>query len=770
MVAGAIQVSGKVTDKTTSVGIPGLYVFLSGDNNFYESTWTDSNGNYAINNLPSGTFRIGVRPDSLYAGAEVTQNVTANTTINFALAPESVYSGIIKDYDTKQPIQLPIEIRCGRINGYSIKYVHSDPATGMFTANGLIEGPIEIEVEPDIATGYAWNTSYIYLAEGEHKNGVEILLKKGALISGSVFRSDGVTKVPEAWLSLGGPDPEHWTGRANSNGDFSLRLAGGIDGKYCLATQTGNNSMGVVGIPQKFTVSGPGDNKTVNIPTYLASGECLNITGNVLNPNGYAKTSLFGIYAAEAGEVINRENYQLFRPVQIGYCASGGSYSLAVPPGWTYDLYMAVASQNAHGANLYTMRDYLTGVAPGSSGQDMNYSSVGGTVTGKVTYESHGVLMARIYIQDAAGNLRGWGTGYTDENGAYAFYNVPAGSCVVKAYHSDYGWSQEILVSGVADNVVKSNVDIEFAQTNPILSDNIDGTGKNDFIIDFGPEYGLWIYRNNGTWFKLHDLSPALMAYGNGNIDGDVNHMDDLTIDFGPGYGIWIYFNNSTWQQLHSISCESITIADLDHNGQREAIIDFGPSYGIWVYYNNSTWQQLHTLSPKFITPCDINDNDLKDLIIDFGPKYGIWVYQDNSTWWQLHSVSADSIVTAELDDNYGEELIIDFGPSYGIWIRNSHDLSWRQLHAVSPDSITAARISGTQKKDLVIDFGQYGIWIYRNNSTWTQLHTVNPEYIQYGDYNASGKQELIIDFGPQYGIWVYQDNSSWWQLHTVSP
>jgi hypothetical protein len=51
---------------------------------------------------------------------------------------------------------------------------------------------------------------------------------------------------------------------------------------------------------------------------------------------------------------------------------------------------------------------------------------------------------------------------------------------------------------------------------------------------------------NNSTWIKLHTLSPDTVTTG--DIDG--NGRDDVIIDFGPGHGIRILMNSSTWKSL----------------------------------------------------------------------------------------------------------------------------------------------------------------------------------------------------------------------------
>lgn len=324
----------------------------------------------------------------------------------------------------------------------------------------------------------------------------------------------------------------------------------------------------------------------------------------------------------------------------------------------------------------------------------------------------------------------------------------------------DLTWQGWDGISGHTLSIYKATV----FSGQPIISANLSGNTE-DTIIDFGPQYGIWIYHDDGTWTQLHTVSPNSMVVGDINKDG----KSELIIDFGPLYGIWIY-SNSAWQKLHDLSCKSMMLADMDNNSQDDIIIDFGSLYGIWIYYNNSTWQQLHPISPKSIVAGNLDADPRKDLIIDFGPPYGIWIRYNNSTWQQLHSISPKSMIVGDLDNNGQDDIIIDFGDPYGIWIYYN-DSTWVQLHSISPKSMAIGNSDSDPRKDLIVDFGsQYGIWVYSNNSNWWQLHTISADSITTGDMNGNGKDEIIVDFGLPYGVWVYRDDGTWWQLHTISP
>ncbi len=164
-----------------------------------------------------------------------------------------------------------------------------------------------------------------------------------------------------------------------------------------------------------------------------------------------------------------------------------------------------------------------------------------------------------------------------------------------------------------------------------VTTDDIDGSGQDDIIVDFGPDTGTYVRLNNSTLLQLHTLSPIILATG--DIDG--GGKDEIIIDFGTPSGIWIRMNNSTWVHLHTLSPETMTTGDIDGSGQDDIIVDFG-DLGTWVRMNNSTWVQLHTLSALTMTTGDIDGGGKDEVIIDFGTPSGVWIRMNNSTWSAL--------------------------------------------------------------------------------------------------------------------------------------
>ncbi len=134
-----------------------------------------------------------------------------------------------------------------------------------------------------------------------------------------------------------------------------------------------------------------------------------------------------------------------------------------------------------------------------------------------------------------------------------------------------------------------TNDDLKYATT----------TEKTDLIVDFSS--GIWTRYSDITWTLLHSLDPETIATG----DMDGSDRDEVIIDFGTGIGIWTRYNNSSWTQHHSSGSEAITTGDLDGSNKDEVVIDFGAGAGIWVRYDDVSWTNLHSLSPEIIAAGD---------------------------------------------------------------------------------------------------------------------------------------------------------------------
>ncbi len=275
-------------------------------------------------------------------------------------------------------------------------------------------------------------------------------------------------------------------------------------------------------------------------------------------------------------------------------------------------------------------------------------------------------------------------------------------------------------------------------------SGEVPWTASGDYPVTAGQHTFRWEYSKDGSVSSGQDR-----AWIDNLVHIGEPIKNDVIIDFGTQYGIWLRMNNSAWVQLHTLSPESMVTGDIDGNGQDDVIIDFGTQYGIWLRMNNSSWVQLHTLSPESMVTGDIDGGSQDEVIIDFGEPHGIWVLMNNSSWVQLHTLSPESMVTGDIDGSGQDDVIIDFGETYGIWLRMNNS-SWVQLHSLSPDSMVTGDSDGSGQDDVIVDFGaSYGIWQWMNNSNWVQLHNLSPEFMVTGNIDGLVSETAITHQAP---------------------
>lgn len=170
---------------------------------------------------------------------------------------------------------------------------------------------------------------------------------------------------------------------------------------------------------------------------------------------------------------------------------------------------------------------------------------------------------------------------------------------------------------------------------------NLDGVMGDELILDI-PGSGLYVLANNATWTALHPLHAKTVL----TADLDASGRDDVILDFGAPYGLWVYRNNATWTSLHSLSAVRVAAGNIDGSGGADLVIDFGAALGLWTYRNDGAWIALHAFSAEGIVLGDRDGSGRDEIIIDFGQDYGLWEYSNDSTWNHLHAFSPQAAVT----------------------------------------------------------------------------------------------------------------------------
>lgn len=284
---------------------------------------------------------------------------------------------------------------------------------------------------------------------------------------------------------------------------------------------------------------------------------------------------------------------------------------------------------------------------------------------------------------------------------------------------------------------------------------------REDLAIDFGPMYGLWL-RTGGTYANLHALSPVAVVAG----DLDGSGTDDLIVDFGSGVGVWAWMNRTEWRWIHSTSPRRMLAVDLDGDLRDELVCVFQGA-GLWAW-RQGAWTFLHHLEPTALAVAQLDGPGRKDLVVNFA-GYGLYSWQNDAGWIGIHTTEASTLLGADLDGNGQDDLVIDFLGA-GLWVRFDNG-AWLELGSPRASRIAAGDIDGNGVTDLVVDFGPGpGIWTYRTGAGWSQLHPLSAESVTVADLDGTGTDEIVIDFGPSYGLWQYANASEWRAIHGLSP
>lgn len=321
-------------------------------------------------------------------------------------------------------------------------------------------------------------------------------------------------------------------------------------------------------------------------------------------------------------------------------------------------------------------------------------------------------------------------------------------------------WSATNIVVPVPAGATTGNVVVTVGgvASNALTFTNTAGA---DLVFTFGAS-GTWLLMDGSTYSQLHALSPEMVATG----DVDGNGKDEIILDFGPSSGVWVRMNSTSWMQLHTLSPTAMTIGDLDANGRDDVVLSFAGS-GIWVWLNGSTWQQMNGQSCTRMVTGNLDGQAGDEVIIDF-PGQGLWVFANYSSWQQLHPTNSSGMITGDFDGNGRDDLIINFS-GQGIW-NYQNGTAWVQVHGQNAVNLAVGDYEGNGRDDLVVDFGPSGIWMVRDSGAWWQLHGATSEGITMADLDGSGIADIVIDFGPALGTWILSNGTTWFQTYQGSP
>jgi len=428
------DVSGTVTDRLTGFPVENVTVRWHGQTFSRDvTTTTDANGFYQFADMPPAIIDVYASADS-YATASAL-NLAFDNDINnldFALMPYATLSGKVLDNITAQPIpNVTIEYNNDKYQNWVT--VVSD-ANGNFCLTNLWPGTAEVKAEPDVNSGYAWNlpwgSDFVNLKEGEHRTNIIIFLEKGSLVHGYI-KDANENPLANFEFSGSGRNCEVWSS-TDANGFYQIRLPKGTftimpDDDYVFGS-----------LNKIFTVTD--GNSDVNLSDIIVytSTTGKHISGDVNNPEGYAKNGTFEIYAFKAGTNLNDANLY-YATTSVAYLGmdNAGAFSFDnLPSDVNYDIYLMAYSQLDE-RDSQTIRSIAKDVALDTNNVYLEYNSAGSDINGCVkNINGIPVLGATALLFNSLGDFKGYCE--TDSNGLYTIYNVPVGDYTITAIHSKY--------------------------------------------------------------------------------------------------------------------------------------------------------------------------------------------------------------------------------------------------------------------------------------------------------------------------------------------
>ncbi|HMD96237.1 MAG TPA: carboxypeptidase regulatory-like domain-containing protein [Terriglobia bacterium] len=505
-------------DAVTPVG-PGVTVSISGPE--FATTGTDPVGRYAFNLVPIGTFTIDATDSSGNHGrttgnlSETGQTVGADV----AFLGRGMVHGVVADSSGNPVANALVMLASSSVFGGS--FTATSDSFGNYAFNGVFVGPFRVTAQDAIGRRGGSATGTVN-TDGQTVT-ANITLGPAGSIAGVVYRSDGVTPVPGAQVSL---STYGLTATADSGGNYSFSLLPvGIYNVAAVDASTGDrgaasgsiSSQGQV-VTVNISLNGTGQvvvtvddgagntvsgaqvtvtSKTsfggtltgatqangtvtfahvlagafsvsaVNPSTQLAGSATGSVTANgstSVTVQLQASGSIVGtVFAPDGATPVPGITLQLSGQVNHQTTSgAGGTYQFNVVPTGTYTLTAVDALGNQRASASVTLT---------TQGQQVtqNLTLIGvGTVSGQVTNPDTTVATdVSVTVKSQAPGYGQTFSAQTDVNGNYSIGQVPVGNFTVSAYTQN---ATQIL-AGAGSGQIGTNgqtvtVNIQLSATN----------------------------------------------------------------------------------------------------------------------------------------------------------------------------------------------------------------------------------------------------------------------------------------------------------------
>lgn len=426
------SITGVVTSAATGLPLPSISVYASG-NAGYAYDYTDSNGEYALVGLGSGTYSVSASPtfdENLVAPSQtaIVASPAATTGVNFSMAAGGTITGQVTG-----PGGTPLDNVSVYIGGQDVDFGNYFPtdATGTYTATALPSGHYLVAFRPnDTYVPEAYNDhvqesdlyDFVTVTAPDVVGGINAELAPGGRIGGRVADAvgDPIEGLFVEILDLQGGRVETDFTDAAGNYETPATLAPGAY-KVIFNADDRNTSCG-------FVSEYYGDVRAFETAATVTVGAGAAVTG--IDGTLERGSIVFGhVTAEDTGAPITYGGVQ-FRSLS-GALQSGGSltfmggyHSEALPSG-AYTVRFHDNGRNGYIDEYYNnalstaSAEPITVTAPDDLYDVDAALARGGVVSGHVTVAGTGLPFTAGYIEviDASGEVVGYGD--LEADGAY---------------------------------------------------------------------------------------------------------------------------------------------------------------------------------------------------------------------------------------------------------------------------------------------------------------------------------------------------------------
>jgi protocatechuate 3,4-dioxygenase beta subunit len=527
---------------SSSVPLENAYVVAynsAGDS--VASASTDASGNYTLDNLGAGTYRLQFVPDSETSGSWLSQysgnkdslelatvvTVSASQTVknqNIVLPRLASLSGIVTG-DGNAPLAYT-DVTLYDSTGKYISSATTDDS-GAYTFDQLSAGAYALYFSPSDQsyTEQYWGHSHslanailITVTSGQVLTAQNIKLTKYATISGTVLGFDGSKNVAVANAQVF---------VYNEAGDFVSNTVSDKDGKWSITSLFGGTYLVSVDGSDSGYLSQWYDKQSASssaTPIVVADGETAalgnivlklggKITGRVTKAAGGAPIA--GVYVSVALENGQGASYAT--------TDENGNYTVSGLSSGDYKVYF---SSNENYIPLYfggtRSVDLATKVSvveqSTTSKIDIALSS-GATISGRVTANSAG--LADVGVEAQSQDFGSWASTNTDSDGNYTIVGLPAGSYTLhfvpsgnylESWWGSAGSSNDAQYFTVSASASIKGKDIALVE-GATISGSVASAAPGNDAIEFA---NVDIYKSSGELLK----SVSGDEYGNFTVSG----------------------------------------------------------------------------------------------------------------------------------------------------------------------------------------------------------------------------------------------------------